>query len=201
MAGQTASGSSEPRPRTTSKPDARAAAKTAAQTAKQEAASFADQAKDKASEKLEDKTGVAADALSDFADAVRRAADELSDKDRSTASRMVNQAADGLQDLSRTISQKTPEALLRSLRDFGRENPAAFAAGSVLAGLALGRFLRASDRPREDEAQDPRDAGSGPVDGQAGASQALADDADEAAAALGRGPRSGDAGALPGGEV
>lgn len=123
---------------------AKEAASKAAQTVKQEAATFAAEAKDKAAEQIEQHKETATRTLGDFADAIRRAGEELSTKDQSMASRLVQQAADGLEGFSRSVSDKRPEELLDAVRDFGRRNPTAFVAGSVLVGLALGRFLRSS---------------------------------------------------------
>jgi len=82
--------------------------------------------------------------LGDFADAVRKAGDELSSKDQSTVGQVVKQAADSLESLSRTLSDKRPEELLDAVRDFGRRNPVAFIGGAVLVGLAVGRFAKSS---------------------------------------------------------
>ncbi|RAK57682.1 hypothetical protein [Phenylobacterium deserti] len=120
----------------------------AAQTVKQEAASFAASAKEKAAGQIDQHKETATRTLGDFANAIRKAGDELSQSDQSIASRLVQQAADGLEGLSRSVSDKRPEELLDAVRDFGRRNPAAFVAGSVLVGLAVGRFLRASSEPR-----------------------------------------------------
>lgn len=119
-------------------------ASNAAQTVKQEAATFAAEAKDKATEQIAQHKETATRTLGDFADAIRKAGEELSGKDQSMASRLVQQAADGLEGFSRSVSDKRPEELLDAVRDFGRRNPTAFVAGSVLVGLALGRFLRSS---------------------------------------------------------
>lgn len=125
-------------------------ASAAAQTVKQEAQSFANQAKEKASGQIEQHKETATRTLGDFANAIRRAGDELSQSDQSMASRLVQQAADGLENFSRTVADKRPEELLDAVRDFGRRNPMAFVAGSVLVGLAVGRFLKASAEPRQD---------------------------------------------------
>ncbi|HEY8572968.1 hypothetical protein [Phenylobacterium sp.] len=119
-------------------------ASSAAQTVKQEAATFAADAKDKASQHIEQHKETATRTLGDFADAIRRAGEELSNKDQSVASRLVQQAADGLESFSRSVSDKRPEEMIEAVRDFGRRNPTAFIAGSVLVGVALGRFLRSS---------------------------------------------------------
>jgi ElaB/YqjD/DUF883 family membrane-anchored ribosome-binding protein len=119
-------------------------ATAAVQTIKQEAASFADSAQEKARDRIDQGKEKASSTLGDFANAIRSAGDQLSQNDQSLAGRMVKQAADGLEGLSRSVAQKRPEELLDSVRQFGRTNPTAFIAGSVLVGLALGRFGRAS---------------------------------------------------------
>jgi hypothetical protein len=119
-------------------------AANAAQAVKQEAASFAADARDKAVDKVEQHKQTATQTLGDFANAIRKAGDELAQSDQSAATRVVRQAADGLESLARSVSDKRPEELLDAARDFGRRNPAALVAGSVLAGIALGRFLKSS---------------------------------------------------------
>lgn len=113
-------------------------------TVMQEAAQFASSAQDKVKEEANRRKETATEAINDFASAVRRAADELSQNDRSTAGQMISKAADGLEGLARTLSEKRPEELLQDVRAFGRSNPVAFAAGAALVGVALGRFLRSS---------------------------------------------------------
>lgn len=125
---------------------------SATQTVKQEAQSFAAEAQDKARDALEQKKATATRTLGEFANAVRKAGDELARGDQSMAGRLVLQAADGLEGLSRSVADKRPEEWLDGMRDFGRRNPTAFIAGSVLVGIALGRFLRSSSshaRPRQ----------------------------------------------------
>lgn len=111
---------------------------------KQEASSFADKARHQADEKKEQ----GAATIGDFAEAIRRAGDELRDRDQSMGAQLAQQAADGLAGLSRSLSNKSPEEMLRSAREFGRDNPGAFFAASVLAGVALGRVAGASSNPR-----------------------------------------------------
>ena len=137
----------------------------AVETVKGEAAHFAETARQKASEKADQGKEAITSALGDFSEAIRRAGEELGEKDQTLAARLVAQAADGLETLSRAVSEKRPEDMLNAVRDFGRNNPTAFLAGSVLAGLALGRFARSSaqheqatpgtftDQPHEAEAR------------------------------------------------
>jgi hypothetical protein len=117
----------------------------AAGAVKQEVATFASSVQDKAVDKIADRKDSASETLGAFANAIRHAGDELAQQDQSVAGRVVKQAADGLEHLSRTVSEKRPEELLAAVRDFGRSNPTAFIAGSVLLGVALGRFARSSE--------------------------------------------------------
>lgn len=117
----------------------------AGETLKSEAQSFASVAQDRVRAEAQKGTQAATKTLGDFANAVRRAGDELAGADQSPASRLVRQAADGLESLSRNLADKEPGDLLNAVRDFGRRNPAAFIGGAVLVGVALGRFARASE--------------------------------------------------------
>jgi hypothetical protein len=117
----------------------------AGQALKAEAQSFADVAQQRAREEAQKHTDTATQTLGDFANAVRKAGDELGAADQSPAARLVRQAADGLEGLSRNLEGKRPEQLLDDVRAFGRRNPAAFIGGALLVGVALGRFIRASE--------------------------------------------------------
>ncbi|PZQ57319.1 MAG: hypothetical protein DI570_19880 [Phenylobacterium zucineum] len=117
----------------------------AGQTLKAEAQSFASVAQDRVRAETQRGTEKATRTLGDFANAIRKAGDELSSADQSPASRLVQQAADGLETFSRSLEGKDPGQLLNDVRDFGRRHPVAFIGGAVLAGLALGRFVRATD--------------------------------------------------------
>jgi hypothetical protein len=126
-------------------------AKDAIQAVKGEGASFADGAKGMAAERVEQGKETATRTMGDFANAIRKAGDELAQHDQSMAGQMVRKAADGLETLSRSVSNKRPEEMLEAVRDFARENPAAFIAGSVLVGLAIGRFAKSSERHTDEQ--------------------------------------------------
>lgn len=116
----------------------------AGQTVKTEAANFASQAQEKVAGQIQQRAEAGAETLGQFAQAIRKAGDELAQNDQSMVSRFVVQAADGLENFSHTLANKRPEELLDSVRELGRRNPTAFIAGAVIAGLAIGRFMRAS---------------------------------------------------------
>ncbi|WP_309087234.1 hypothetical protein [Phenylobacterium sp.] len=130
---------------TGTKAKAKAAVSQASQALKQEAQTFASAAQEKARTEAQRRAETATKTLGDFANAIRRAGDELAEANQSPAARLIGQAADGLENLSRNLAGKQPEELLDAVRDFGRRHPAAFIGGAVLAGIALGRFVRASE--------------------------------------------------------
>ncbi len=109
-----------------------------------EAAHFAERAREEVVRTVETKTESVTGALDVFADAVRKAGEELGAQDQSMAAKLAMNAADGLQTFSRNLGGKSAEEMLHSLRDLGRNNPTVFLAGAVVAGLAIGRFARSS---------------------------------------------------------
>jgi hypothetical protein len=105
-------------------------------------------AKDSIADYAETQKSHVSKSLQQFAAAIERASDELRESDQTMAGQVVREAADGLSQLSRSIQGSSAPELLDSVRRFGRENPAAFIGGAVLAGLALGRFMRSSPDAR-----------------------------------------------------
>lgn len=119
-------------------------------TAQHEAGNAASSVQDKAKDSIEQGKQAASHTLVDFAGAIRKAGDELAQHDQSMAGRLVKQAADGLENLSHAVADKRPDELIDALRDLGRRSPGAVLAGSVLIGLALGRFAKSSAKPDAD---------------------------------------------------
>jgi hypothetical protein len=86
----------------------------------------------------------AAEGLRAFASAVRRASDELGERDTSMAARLVQEAAQGLERLSGGLQSRSVTGMARDAADFGRAHPATFLAGCLIAGVAAGRLLGAA---------------------------------------------------------
>jgi hypothetical protein len=118
------------------------------------------------------KKDTATQTLGDFASAIRKAGDDLAQNDQSLAGKVVKQAADGLESFTRSIGDKRPEDLLNAVRDFGRNNPAAFIAGSVLLGIALGRLAKSTEQRGADGGGTSsfRSPGDARIDGGSGSS-------------------------------
>lgn len=135
-------------------------ATAAGATVKQEIASFTSSAQDKVQAAAEDQRQTAAKAIGGFATAIQHAGDELAANDQSMAAHLIKQAGDRLSDLAHTVSDKRPEEVLQSLREFSRGNPVAFAAVSALAGFAIGRLVRSGVEPMDPA---PSDAAAGAI--------------------------------------
>jgi len=107
---------------------------------KAEAEEVGEQAKRLAGEQAEKVKEATASHLDIFADALRAASNELGKNQGGPAAEMVSNAAAGLEGLTRSLQGQSTGQMIETVRRFGRENPVGFLAGSVLAGLALGRF-------------------------------------------------------------
>jgi len=123
---------------------ARDAASQAAGSIRDQAASLASGVRETAEAKAETGISAAASSLDDFTAAIRKASDELGERDQSMAAQLVREAASGLEQASGALKGKSVGEVTQSLAGFARRQPAAFLVGATLAGIALGRFARAS---------------------------------------------------------
>ncbi|MEE2951389.1 MAG: hypothetical protein VYD57_09050 [Pseudomonadota bacterium] len=132
---------------------------------KAEGHAFQERARETAYEGADRAKHEVSSSLDDFAAAVRKASDELGQRDQSMASHLVREVAGGLEQASRSIGGRDVGEITHSVARFARERPGVFMAGMALAGLALGRFVRASgdhDPSRNDHRTDDGFAGSSP---------------------------------------
>ena len=126
---------------------ARSVAHDASETLRSEVTARADAAK-----------GAAAQEVSNVASALRKAAQES--RSGSAQERTFGQIADSLADASDAISNKDLGTAISDVGEFARRNPLTFLAGAALAGFAVSRFVKASDRhavaANSDEFMPPR---------------------------------------------
>ncbi|TPI57595.1 hypothetical protein FJ417_20990 [Mesorhizobium sp. B3-1-7] len=131
------------------------------------AGAYAAEAQQAVSEKAEQTQRDIGSSLSAFGGALRAASNHLANSDQTAASKFMQEAASGLERLSSSLKEKPFGQVLEDVQSFGRQNPGALLAGSVLAGLALGRFMKASPpgtrRPTQGAAtpDHPRQTGMG----------------------------------------
>ncbi|MBZ9721059.1 hypothetical protein LB519_24755 [Mesorhizobium sp. AD1-1] len=117
------------------------------------AGDYASEATQVISDKAEEAQRDIGSSLATLGGALRAASDHLANNDERNASKFALDAAGGLERLSSSLKQKPFGQVLEDVQSFGRQNPGVLLAGSVLAGLALGRFIRASP-PAGPEFQD-----------------------------------------------
>jgi hypothetical protein len=98
--------------------------------------------------------GAAATEVGNVAAALRKAAQES--RSGSAQERTFGQIADTLADASDAISNKDLGTAISDIGDFARRNPLTFLAGAALAGFAISRFAKASDRHTYDDRNDAR---------------------------------------------
>jgi hypothetical protein len=124
----------------------RASAQKPSETLAESAVGAAESAKTAATDQIEQQKAAASQSLDVFAQAVRKASEELSNRDQTAAAQLIQEAASGLENLSRSLSNQSLSDMVGTVREFGRRNPAALAGGAALVGLALGRFARSSSQ-------------------------------------------------------
>lgn len=123
-------------------------------TIKEGARSLGEEAKERASGYVEGGKHAVTDNLEAFAQAIRKAGDELRQQDQTMAAQLVGQAAGTLERVTRSIEGTSLDDMIGQVRSFARRNPVAFIGGAMLAGFALARFARASGRHEADDRGD-----------------------------------------------
>jgi hypothetical protein len=148
----------------TFKREAQSARKTlhdARDEVKRKAGEYASEAKAAAMEQAEVAQKDVSASLAALGGALRAAGDHLSGNDQRAASQFVTQGAEGLERFANSLKNKPFTDVLEDVRSFGRENSGALIAGSLLAGLALGRFVKSSMPASTGSEQPERQSGEG----------------------------------------
>ncbi|WP_353643709.1 hypothetical protein [Mesorhizobium sp. WSM2239] len=123
------------------------------------AGEYASEAKAAATEQAEAAQQDVSASLAAFGGALRAAGDHLAGSDQRAASQFMLQAANGIERFAGSLKNKPFADVIEDVRTFGRENSGALIAGSLLAGLALGRFVKSSMPASADSKQPQRRAG------------------------------------------
>jgi gas vesicle protein len=110
---------------------------------REEAKDIASAVRHKAMDSIESGKSVITDSLDDFSAAIRKASDELDERNQSSAASLVRHAATGLEQVTEAVKGRSVQDIAGSITQFARERPTAFFIGAALAGIALGRFARA----------------------------------------------------------
>ncbi|MCB5199962.1 hypothetical protein SAMN05428995_104223 [Loktanella sp. DSM 29012] len=128
--------------------DAKAQAKSVVEDVKEHAKSVAEDARETVKSEVTARAkaarSAAAGEVNNVAAALRRAADES--RDGSPQERTFGQIANSLADVSETIGNKDLGTVVSDAGNFARRHPLTFLAGAALAGFAISRFAKASER-------------------------------------------------------
>lgn len=133
----------------------------------QKAGELAGEAKEAVLRKAEDARHGLTGSIMALAGALRAAGDHLSQNGQSGPSKLVGEAGSGLERFADSLENKPFGEVFEELRTLGRSNAGGLFAGSVLAGLALGRLLRSSDLVETGGSQAAGDEKSGTGQSQA----------------------------------
>jgi len=136
---------------------AKTALATAADTAKTQASQLAEQAKTQASalaaqatDKVKEQIGThkdnAASSLTAISDAIRMSADSLSESGQAPIANVVTSLATQVDGLTGYLRDKDVDQIASEVVDYAKKNPQVFVGGALLLGIALGRFIKSSNR-------------------------------------------------------
>ena len=129
---------------------AEAAGSPLGQLARQKGLEIRDRAVGVVEQSASRRIGKAADGLSSFVNALRNAGEALGGPGTSRLADYPIEMADRLAILAEHLRESEPRELAREVEDLARRYPELFLGGMLLAGVATGRFLRASAANIED---------------------------------------------------
>ncbi len=112
--------------------------------AKSKAVEVAKNAQRQGREKLESGKNSAAERTDKLAEVLEKAAQELGSAEQQSLAGYAGQLSTSMRTLAENLRSKSIDELFRDTQELARKNPTAFFFGSVAAGVALSRFLKAS---------------------------------------------------------
>ncbi|MHB0775186.1 hypothetical protein [Halomonas sp. WWR20] len=128
--------------------DAKAQAKQTASRAKEQAREYAyrqaDEARHQATGLFDRQKGMAADQVSNFANAFHSMADQFDEQGQASCAQYTHTLANNIDQWSGTLRDQDIDTLMTQVKDFGRRRPALFLGGAVAAGVLLSRFMKSS---------------------------------------------------------
>lgn len=97
---------------------------------------------------LEQQTHRAADQLGGVANALRKAAEQLSEENNGTAARYADQAADRVGRVADLLRESTVDDMVNGVERFARRQPEVFVGAAFTLGFLAARFLKSSGERR-----------------------------------------------------
>lgn len=134
--------------------EAKGKAQQAAQQVKGKAQQTAQKLKEQGKQRLETGKEGAAEKVTQVADAINRASDELHQQQQDGLADYASQLASGIDRFADTLRNRSIDDLISDTEQLARRNPTLFFIGSIGVGLALSRFLKASAQRNSAYGQD-----------------------------------------------
>ena len=119
--------------------------------AKTKASEFKVQAKQQGSKMVDSGKRRTASKVRDFKSSTEEAAAELDSKGSRVAAAATRAVAGAAGDVAGYLDEKPANEIWNDANDFARKHPAVVFGGLLLAGLAVGRIIRASSEPNAEE--------------------------------------------------
>lgn len=127
---------------------ARDAAQQAASRAREGMQGAAQQAQGRIRSQLDERSTQAGEQVASTASDLRSVADELRSKDKAAAANVAEQVAQRAEQVASYLRDADGDRMMRDVESFARRQPWVVAAGGLVAGFALSRFLKASGEQR-----------------------------------------------------
>jgi hypothetical protein len=125
-------------------------AEKAGEQIKEKARSVRDWVSEQAQTRGNEQKDRAADGVENIAKSVHALKDKLDEQQLATASRYVESAADRIEQFADYLRQHDVQEMRRNAEQIARNHPGTFLGSLLLAGVALGRFLRSSSELEEE---------------------------------------------------
>lgn len=116
--------------------------------AQEKAQQAAGQAQAKLREQLDQRSTQLAEQARQQGSDLRAVSEALRDQGKARPAQLINRLAEYAEQAGRYLHDKDADAMLGDAEDFGRQKPAAVAAGALGLGFAASRFLKASSSKR-----------------------------------------------------
>lgn len=121
---------------------------------KADAIEVIDKAKSLGREQLEAGKSTAANQAEKVANVIQQAASQLKENNLRSLADYTSEIGTTIKSFSDRLQNRSVEELVTDIRDMARRNPTAFVLGSVVIGIGISRFFKASAERRHEGSND-----------------------------------------------
>ena len=116
---------------------------------KTDATEVMDKAKSAGREQIESGKRAAATQAEKVAGVIEQASSQLKESNLHTLADYTTELAAGIKNFSEGLQNRSVDELVTDIRDMARRNPTVFILGSVVVGIGISRFFKASSERRQ----------------------------------------------------